>query len=61
MEFEIINGAPTPEEHIAIQKAMSQHNSGEQKQLMPRSVYGLPQLRQPLQHQINFGGRRFTK
>ena len=59
MQFEIIKGHPTPEELAAIQIAMAQHKREELKPVIRRSVYGLPQLRQPLPHQITFGARRF--
>ena len=60
MEFEIIKGQPTPEEMVAIQIAMSSHKREELRPVIRRSVYGLPQLRQPLPHQITYGARRFT-
>ena len=59
MRFEITSGNPTPEELAAIQAVMSQHKREELKPVIRRSVYGLPQLRQPLPHQITFGARRF--
>jgi hypothetical protein len=31
----------------------------ELKAVIKRSVFGLPQLRQPLPHQVTFGARRF--
>jgi hypothetical protein len=58
MEFSIIKGNPTPEELAAIEFAMSQHNRQELKPVMRRSVFGLPQLRQALPHQITFGSRK---
>jgi len=59
MQFEIISGNPTPEELAAIQDVISQHKREELKPVIRRSVYGLPQLREPLPHQITFGARRF--
>ena len=59
MEFEVTNGNPTPDELAAIHAAMAQHKREELKPVIRRSVYGLPQLRQPLPHQITFGARRF--
>jgi hypothetical protein len=59
MQFEVIKGNPTPEELAAIHAAMAQHKREELKPVIRRSVYGLPQLRQPLPHQITFGARRF--
>jgi hypothetical protein len=31
----------------------------ELKPVIKRSVFGLPQLRQPLPHQVTFGARKF--
>ena len=59
MKFEITSGNPTPEELAAIEVVMAQHKREELKPVIRRSVYGLPQLRQPLPHQITFGARRF--
>jgi hypothetical protein len=58
MEFSITNGEPTPEELAAIQAVMSLHKREELKPVIRRSVYGLPQLRQALPHQITFGARK---
>lgn len=60
MNFEITKGQPSPEELAAIHIAISQHKREELKPVIRRSVYGLPQLRQPLPQQITFGARRFT-
>ena len=59
MQFEITSGNPTPEELAAIEVVMAQHKREELKPVIRRSVYGLPQFRQPLTHQITFGARRF--
>ena len=59
MRFEITKGVPTPDELAAIEAAMAVHKREELKPVIRRSVYGLPQLRQPLPHQITFGARRF--
>jgi hypothetical protein len=59
MKFEIIKGVPTAEELLAIQAVISQHKREELTPVIRRSVYGLPQLRQPLPQQITFGARRF--
>jgi hypothetical protein len=59
MQFEITSGNPTPEELAAIEVVMAQHKREELKPVIRRSVYGLPQFRQPLPHQITFGARRF--
>ena len=58
MGFSITNGEPTPEEFIAIQVAISQHKREVLKPVIRRSVYGLPQLRQALPHQLTFGARK---
>jgi hypothetical protein len=59
MKYEIVKGVPTTEELQAIQVAMSNHKREELIPVIRRSVYGLPQLRQPLPQQITFGARRF--
>ena len=59
MKFDITKGVPTAEELLAIQTAMSQHKREELTPVIRRSVYGSPQLRQPLPQQITFGARRF--
>jgi hypothetical protein len=59
MKFEITSGNPTAEELAVIEAAMAQHKREELIPVIRRSVYGLPQLRQPLPHQITFGARRF--
>jgi hypothetical protein len=59
MQFEITSGNPTPEESAAIERALAQHKREELTPVIRRSVYGLPQLRQPLPHQITYGARRF--
>jgi hypothetical protein len=59
MQFEITSGNPTPEELTVINAVMAQHKREELTPVIRRSVYGLPQLRQPLPHQITFGARRY--
>jgi hypothetical protein len=59
MKFEIVKGVPTAEELQAIQVAMSNHKREELIPVIRRSLYGSPQLRQPLPQQITFGARRF--
>ena len=59
MQFEITSGNPTPEELAAVERALAQHKREELTPVIRRSVYGLPQLRQPLPHQITYGARRF--
>ena len=60
MNFEITKGNPTPAEIVAIQSVLTQLKPEELRPTVRRSVYGLPQLRAPLAHQINFGARRFS-
>ena len=59
MRFGITKGVPTPDELAAIEAAMALRKREELKPVIRRSVYGLPQLRQPLPQQITFGARRF--
>jgi len=58
MEFSIIKGDPTAQELEALKVALAQHKSEELKPVIRRSVYGLPQLREALPHQITFGARK---
>ena len=58
MEFSIIKGNPTLEELAALKTALAQHKREELKPVIRRSVYGLPQLREALPHQITFGARK---
>lgn len=58
MEFSIIKGNPTPEELAALKTALAQHKREELKPVIRRSVYGIPQLREALPHQITFGARK---
>ena len=60
MNFEITKGNPTHAEIVAIQSVLTQLKPRELRPTVRRSVYGLPQLRAPLAHQINFGARRFS-
>jgi len=57
MTFVITHGDPTPEERAAIEAMMTQHKREELVPVIKRSVYGRPQLREPLPHQITFGAR----
>ncbi len=52
MEFSIIKGDPTAQELEALKVALAQHKREELKPVIRRSVYGLPQLREALPHQI---------
>jgi hypothetical protein len=59
MKFTIASGNPTEEEVIALQAVLKDHKAVELKPVIKRSVFGLPQLREPLPHQITYGARRF--
>ncbi|MEY2814612.1 MAG: hypothetical protein RIS05_360 [Actinomycetota bacterium] len=59
MKFTVISGNPTPEELLALHAALEVHKPIDLKPVLKRSVFGLPQLRQPLPHQITYGARRF--
>lgn len=59
MKFTIISGNPTPEELLALEIALKLQKPVELKPVIKRSVFGLPQLRQPLPHQITYGARKF--
>ena len=58
MEFSIIKGDPTAQELEALKVALAQHKREELKPVIRRRVYGLPQLREALPHQITFGARK---
>jgi hypothetical protein len=59
MKISITSGNPTPEEMVALQAVLASHKSISVKPVIKRSVFGLPQLRQPLPHQVTFGNRKF--
>jgi hypothetical protein len=59
MKFTVVAGNPTPEEILAIQAVLANHKAVDLKPVIKRSVFGVPQLRQPLPHQITFGARKF--
>jgi hypothetical protein len=59
MKFTVVAGNPTPEELLAIQTVLANHKAVDLKPVIKRSLFGLPQLRQPLPHQITFGARKF--
>jgi hypothetical protein len=59
MKFTITSGNPTPEELQALEAALEERKLVDLKPVIKRSVFGLPQLRQPLPHQITYGARRF--
>ena len=59
MKFSITSGNPSDEELIALQAVLANRKPVELRPVVKRSVFGLPQLRQPLPHQITFGARKF--
>ena len=61
MKFTVTSGNPTPVELSALKAALDQHKVQDLKPVIKRSLFGLPQLRQPLPHQITFGARRKSK
>jgi uncharacterized protein YukJ len=61
MKFTVTSGNPTDEELLALKVALDQHKLQSLTPVIKRSVFGLPQLRQPLPHQITFGARRKFK
>jgi hypothetical protein len=61
MKFTVTSGNPTDEELLALKAALDQHKLQNLTPVIKRSVFGLPQLRQPLPHQITFGARRKSK
>ncbi|CAB4590106.1 unannotated protein [freshwater metagenome] len=61
MKFTVTAGNPTPVELLALKAALDQHKVKEFKPVIKRSLFGLPQLRQPLPNQITYGARRKSK
>ena len=60
MKFTVTSGNPSEEELLVIKAALNSHEMQDLTPVIKRSVFGLPQLRQPLPHQITFGARRKT-
>ena len=58
MKFTVTSGNPSEEELLAIRAAISSHEMQDLTPVIKRSVFALPQLREPLPHQITFGARR---
>jgi len=58
MKFTVTSGNPTPQELEAIREAITLNPPEKLEPVIKRSVFGLPQLRQPLPHQITFGARK---
>jgi|TARA_B110000503_G_C7158319_1_gene418405 uncharacterized protein YukJ len=61
MNFSITSGDPSAEELQALKTALANHKMQVLKPVIKRSIFGLPQLRKPLPHQITFGARRESK
>ena len=61
MKFTVTTGNQSEEELLAISQALENHQMQDLTPVIKRSVFGLPQLRQPLPHQITFGARRKNK
>jgi hypothetical protein len=58
MKFTVTAGNPTPEELLALQAVLAHHKAVDIKPVIKRSVFALPQLRQPLPHQLTFSARK---
>jgi hypothetical protein len=58
MKFTILSGNPSEEELLALKIAVDAHKVQNLKPVIKRSIFGTPQLRQPLPHQITFGARK---
>jgi hypothetical protein len=61
MKFSVKSGNPNKEELLAIKAVLNSHEITDLKPVIKRSVFGLPQLRHALAHQITFGARRKIK
>jgi hypothetical protein len=61
MKFTVTSGNPSAEELQAIKAVLENHDALVLVPVVKRSVFGLPQLRHPLPHQITFGARRKNK
>jgi hypothetical protein len=59
MKFTVTNGQPSDEELLALHAVLANLKPVKLKPVIKRSVFGLPQLRQPLPHQVTFGARKF--
>jgi hypothetical protein len=58
MKFSILSGNPSDEELLALKIAIDAHKVQNLKPVIKRSIFGTPQLRQPMPHQITFGARK---
>ena len=61
MKFSVTSGNPTEEELLALQALLANHKPVELRPVIKRSVFGLPQLRQPLPNQVTFGARKIEQ
>lgn len=61
MKFSVTSGNPTEEEFLALQALLANHKPVELRPVIKRSVFGLPQLRQPLPNQVTFGARKIEQ
>ena len=59
MKFTVASGHPSDEELLALHAVLNNRKPVELKAVIKRSIFGLPQLRQPLPHQVTFGARKF--
>jgi hypothetical protein len=59
MKFTVTSGNPTPDELLALEAVLKLKKLTELMPVTKRDDFGLPQLRQPLPHQITYGARRF--
>ncbi|CAN2217054.1 hypothetical protein MCEJIRE27_01128 [Candidatus Nanopelagicaceae bacterium] len=59
MKFTVASGHPSDEELVALHAVLANRKPVDLKPVIKRSVFGLPQLRQPLPHQVTFGARKF--
>jgi hypothetical protein len=61
MNFSVTSGNPSDEELLALRAILATHKPVELRPVIKRSVFGLPQLRQPLPNQVTFGARKIEK
>lgn len=59
MKFTVASGNPSDEEVLALHAVLTNRKPVDLKPVIKRSIFGLPQLRQPLPHQVTFGARKF--
>jgi hypothetical protein len=58
MKFAVTSGNPTEAELLALRAILANYKPVELRPVIKRSVFGLPQLRQPLPNQVTFGARK---